>query len=90
MGHRAISHDHGIMMTVGDVDHERNGFDPTALLTDWDTGELSVLENGQRLREFRIVALDKEIEIAPGIFFPAWTYKGRVPGPTLRATGQQF
>ena len=27
-----------------------------------------------------------EIEIAPGIFFPAWTYNGRVPGPTIRAT----
>src|SRR4029079_5469865 len=26
-----------------------------------------------------------EIEIAPGLFFPAWTYNGRVPGPTLRA-----
>ena len=22
----------------------------------------------------------------PGIFFPAWTYNGRVPGPTLRVT----
>ena len=83
--HNAMKHDNG-MMTVGDVDHERNGFDPTALLTDWDTGEASTLENEQRLREYRIVAIDKEIEIAPGIFFPAWTYNGRVPGPTLRAT----
>ena len=33
-----------------------------------------------------IVAEDKEIEIAPGIFFPAWTYNGRVPGPTIRVT----
>ena len=22
----------------------------------------------------------------PGVFFPAWTYNGRVPGPTIRAT----
>ena len=34
----------------------------------------------------RITAIDREIEIAPGVFFPAWTYNGRVPGPTLRAT----
>jgi FtsP/CotA-like multicopper oxidase with cupredoxin domain len=33
-----------------------------------------------------IEAADKEIEIAPGIMFPAWTYNGRVPGPSLRAT----
>ena len=29
---------------------------------------------------------DKEIEIAPGVFFPAWTYNGTVPGPIVRAT----
>ncbi|MFO7547052.1 MAG: multicopper oxidase domain-containing protein [Trueperaceae bacterium] len=74
------------MTTVGDVDHARNGFDPADLLIDWDAGEVSVLGTGQRLREFRLTAVDKEIEIAPGLFFPAWTYNGRVPGPTLRAT----
>jgi len=78
-------HEHG-MTTVGEVDHERNGFDPHAILNDWDTGEVSTLASGQRLREFHVVALDKEIEIAPGLFFPAWTYNGRVPGPSLRAT----
>ena len=29
---------HGGMGTVGVVDPARNGFDPHALLTDWDTG----------------------------------------------------
>ncbi|MEX2543003.1 MAG: multicopper oxidase domain-containing protein [Trueperaceae bacterium] len=77
---------HGAMTTVGEVDHERNGFDPHTLLTDWDTGRISILENGQTLREFQLTAIDKEIEIAPGLFFPAWTYNGRVPGPTLRVT----
>ena len=33
-----------------------------------------------------LFAADREIEIAPGIFFPAWTYNGQVPGPTIRAT----
>lgn len=78
--------DHGNMTTVGEVDHERNGFDPSELLTDWDTGEVSILDNGQTLREYTVVGIDKEIEIAPGIFFPAWTFNGRVPGPTIRAT----
>ncbi|MFC3284591.1 multicopper oxidase domain-containing protein [Litchfieldella rifensis] len=75
----------GGMMTVGKVDHARNGFDPTAILTDWETGEIGRLPDGQPLREYNIVAVDKEIEIAPGLFFPAWTYNGRVPGPSLRA-----
>ena len=77
---------HGAMVTVGEVDSGRNGFDPTAMLTDWETGSVSILANGQTLRTFEIVAEDKEIEIAPGLMFPAWTYNGRVPGPTLRAT----
>ena len=77
---------HGAMITVGEVDDARNGFDPTAMLTDWDTGTVSTLPDGRTLRTFEIAAEDKEIEIAPGVFFPAWTYNGRVPGPTLRAT----
>ena len=81
-----IAHAHGAMITVGDVDNARNGFDPTAMLTDWETGSVSTLPDGRTLRTFEIIAEDKEIEIAPGIMFPAWTYNGRVPGPTLRAT----
>ena len=74
------------MTTVGDVDVAKNGFDPTKLLTDWTTGTVSKLPSGQTLRTFEVIAEDKEIEIAPGIFFPAWTFDGRVPGPTIRAT----
>ena len=87
-GHQMQSmsgHD-GTMMMMGEVDHERNGFDPLQILTDWDYGEVSQLDSGQTLREYTIDAGDIEIEIAPGIFFPAWTYNGRVPGPTIRCT----
>ncbi len=77
---------HGGMTTVGRVNHIRNGFDPHNILTDWDTGNVSRLPDGQTLREYQVVAVDKEIEIAPGIFFPAWTYNGRIPGPTIRCT----
>jgi len=80
------SHNGGANRTVGRVDNERNGFDPHAILTDWDRGTVSTDEQGRRVRTFEITAIDKEIEIAPGLFFPAWTYNGRVPGPTLRAT----
>jgi len=39
-----------------------------------------------RVREYELVAHDREVEVAPGVFFPAWTYNGTVPGPVIRAT----
>jgi FtsP/CotA-like multicopper oxidase with cupredoxin domain len=79
-------HGHGDMIAVGEVDNEKNGFDPAAMLTDWDTGTVSQLPDGRTLRTYEVIGTDKEIEIIPGVFFPAWTYNGRVPGPSLRAT----
>lgn len=84
-------------MTVGHVDHERNGFHPLELLYDFDYGTVSE-EAGRAVREWSIVAMDREIEIAPGIYFPGWVYGsstsaasrrnghivGQVPGPTMR------
>jgi FtsP/CotA-like multicopper oxidase with cupredoxin domain len=67
------------------VDHRANGFDPHALVRDFDEGTTRRLASGRVLREWTLVAQDKEIEVAPGIKFRAWTYNGRVPGPTLRA-----
>jgi len=72
--------------TVGEVDHKANGFNPSDILTDFDYGKVSRLPNGQTLREWELVGQDKDIEVAPGVMFPAWTFNGRVPGPTLRAT----
>lgn len=71
---------------VGEVDHAANGFNPTAILTDFDYGKVSTLPNGQTLREYRINAVTKMVEVAPGIQYEAWTYNGRVPGPTIRCT----
>jgi FtsP/CotA-like multicopper oxidase with cupredoxin domain len=71
---------------VGRVDHARNGFNPTELLTDFDPGTTSRDASGRVVREYEFTAINKEIEVAPGVFFPAWTYNGRVPGPTIRAT----
>lgn len=73
-------------MVGGDVNVVANGFDPSAILTDFDAGKVSTLPNGQTLREYEIVAGEKLIEIAPGVTFPAWVYNGRVPGPTIRCT----
>jgi manganese oxidase len=67
------------------VDHAANGFDPQELLRDFDWGTESRLTNGRTLREWRLEATEKDVEVAPGVHFAAWAYNGRVPGPTLRA-----
>ena len=59
--------EHGAMMTVGDVDHARNGFDPHDLLTAWDTGTVSMLPDGRRLREFTVTAVEHEVLDVIGI-----------------------
>jgi FtsP/CotA-like multicopper oxidase with cupredoxin domain len=82
--HGSLDDEHGVPGTVGQVNNAANGFDPQQLLYEWDFGEVGQLPNGQTLREYTIAAVDKEIEIAPGIYFPAWTYNQRVPGPSLR------
>ncbi len=70
--------------TVGEVTSQ--ALDPDRYLDNYMEGKVTQLPDGRTLRSFEIHAVNKEIEIAPGIFFPAWTYNGDVPGPTLRAT----
>lgn len=74
---------HGGNGTVGDVDLSR--FDPTKFLRDFDYGETR-REGGRTVREYELTAEAVEIEVAPGVMYPAWAYNGQVPGPTLRAT----
>lgn len=75
---------HAAFAAGGVVDPAANGFDPTAMLRDFDWGKTRRLPGGRILREWEIHARDKRIEVAPGVFYDAWTYNGRVPGPTLR------
>ncbi|HSJ65008.1 MAG TPA: multicopper oxidase domain-containing protein [Gemmatimonadaceae bacterium] len=79
----AMNHHHD-MMAVGEL--RAGGFDPDAYLTQFDYGKASALPDGRTLREYTIEAVDQEIEVAPGVFYPAWTYNGQVPGPTIRCT----
>ena len=85
------------MGMVGQVGEDAIGIDPMEYLTTWNFNNLPEEErkkfyketkrkDGSLLREYWFYAEDKEIEVAPGIFFPAWTYNGQVPGPTIRAT----
>jgi FtsP/CotA-like multicopper oxidase with cupredoxin domain len=89
------AHDSHVMGTVGRVAPDR--FNPVTYLKTWNFNDLAPEErskyyketarpDGTLLREYQIFAADREIEIAPGMFFPAWTFNGQVPGPTIRAT----
>ncbi len=82
----------GITGAYGD-----DGFDPTEYLDTWNYNKLPPEQrqkfyketkraDGSHLREYWIDAEDREIEIAPGVFYPAWTYNRQVPAPTIRAT----
>jgi manganese oxidase len=90
-----LEHAGHAMGPVGRVSTE--SFDPTIFLRAWNFSDLAPEKrqryyretqrpDGSLLREYQLFAADREIEIAPGIFFPAWTFNGQVPGPTLRAT----
>ena len=83
------------MGTVGRTSSDL--FNPSAFLRSWNFSHMPAEErsrfyretprdDGTLLREYEVFAVDREIEIAPGLFFPAWTYNGEVPGPTIRAT----
>jgi len=89
------AHDNNAMGTIGRVSFD--AFNPTIYLRRWNFSDLPPEErskyyretprpDGTLLREYEIFAVDREIEIAPGMFFPAWTFNGQVPGPTIRAT----
>jgi FtsP/CotA-like multicopper oxidase with cupredoxin domain len=93
--HHPTAHDNHVMGTVGRVPFET--FSPTTYLRTWNFSDLppgdrskyyreTPRPDGTLLREYEIFAVDRVLEIAPGIFFPAWTYNGQVPGPTIRAT----
>jgi FtsP/CotA-like multicopper oxidase with cupredoxin domain len=80
----AHGHLDGNSSTVGDIEFGEARLNPTAFASTFDYGNATVMADGSVVREWDIVALEREIEIAPGLFFPAWTYNGQVPGPTLR------
>jgi manganese oxidase len=92
--HQIAQQNIGMINQVGD---DAIGIDPMEYLTTWNFNNLPENErskfyketprpDGSKLREYWLHAVDKEIEVAPGIFFPAWAYNGQVPGPTIRAT----
>lgn len=63
-----------------------NATTPMDILTAFDYGRETKLPNGRTLREYTLIAEETEIVVAKGVTYPAWTYNGTVPGPTIRCT----
>src|SRR5918997_5695449 len=66
---------HGGNSTVGSVDTSR--FDPTGFLRNFYWGE-ERREGSRIVREYELTAESVEIEVAPGVMYPAWAYNGQV------------
>src|SRR5512145_2521330 len=49
-----------------------SGIDPHGFLREFDRGAVSRLPDGRTLREYTVVATERELEVAPGVFYPAW------------------
>jgi len=74
---------HNPSATIGDIDVSQLGIDPSEFIQTFDYGEATTRADGTVVREWEITAFDREIEIAPGVFFPAWTFNDQVPGQFL-------
>jgi FtsP/CotA-like multicopper oxidase with cupredoxin domain len=74
LGHAAMVHDH--VPAPGGPKELDHLLEPPAPLP----------HRAGRLREYEVVAIDRRIEVAQGVFFEAWTYNGSVPGPVIRAS----
>src|SRR3972149_10514114 len=88
-----LAHSGAVIQTTGDVldpvgySGKQLEFNPDKYLREFNYGRISKLENGTIVREFTIIADDRNtLEISPGVWYNAWTFNGTVPGPTIRAT----
>ena len=67
------------------VDHAANGFDPHEILRDFDWG--TTTRHGERAASCASGSWSRSTRRSrsrPASRFAAWTYNGRIPGPTLR------
>ena len=61
-------------MSMAAMDHSAMGH--AAMI-----GSDALAPGGPHEREYAVAAVDRQIEVAKGVFFSAWTYNGTVPGP---------
>jgi hypothetical protein len=85
-GYNSIETTGDILDSINAGERSEPNISPMKYLRDFNYGRVSTTENGTTLREFTIIAEDKNLEVSPGVFMDAWTFNGTIPGPTIRAT----
>ncbi|MGH9877166.1 MAG: multicopper oxidase domain-containing protein [Nitrososphaerales archaeon] len=78
--------DEGILLSPFENDVKKFSVDPASFLRQFDYGRVSVDPDGTTVKEFTLITQDLQIEVAPGVYWDAWSFNGTVPGPTLRVT----
>jgi manganese oxidase len=57
--------------------------DPAKYLRDFSYGRALVLDDGTTLREYTIIADDRQtVELPPGVYYNAWTFNGSIQTST--------
>jgi hypothetical protein len=85
-GYNSIETTGDVLDSINAGETSEPNISPMKYLRDFNYGRVSTTENGITLREFTIIAEDKNLEVSPGVFMDAWTFNGTIPGPTIRAT----
>ena len=85
-GYGSIDTSGDVLDSMNENTTSKTDIEPMKYLREFNYGTVSTDENGITVREYTIVAQDKNLEISPGVFFDAWTFNGTIPGPTIRAT----
>ena len=77
---------------AGDLNPHLN---PSTYLTYFNCGHVNVLKNGTTVRTFALI-IHEDIKVpitmgnpstnTPAIMYPAWTFNGSIPAPTIRMT----
>jgi manganese oxidase len=82
----ALSHQMRVLKTLAQDSPTQSmmSFNPTDILRDFDYGVIKE-ENGRRIREFEITALNSVLKINDYLSYVTWNCNGRIPAPTLRA-----
>lgn len=80
------SSDKGVLLSPFENDVKKFSVDPASFLRQFNYGRVSLDSDGTTLREFTVITQDVQIEVAPGVYWDAWSFNGTVPGPTLRVT----
>ena len=85
-GYGSINTSGDVLDSMNEDTRSKMDIDPMKYLREFNYGRVSTNENGTTVREFTVIAEDKNLEVSPGVFFDTWTFNGTIPGPTIRAT----